>query len=52
VRGYWHGSRRLSDFSRVMRVRLRQSKIGPLVSPRPIVVDVDLEMRVSVRACD
>jgi FkbM family methyltransferase len=30
------------DFWRVMRVRLSQSKIGRLVCPRPIVVDVSL----------
>jgi FkbM family methyltransferase len=32
----------LADFLRVMRVRLSQSKLGPLVCPRPIVVDVGL----------
>jgi FkbM family methyltransferase len=32
----------LVDFWRVMRVRLSQSKLGPLVCPRPIVVDVGL----------
>jgi FkbM family methyltransferase len=30
------------DFWRVMRVRLSQSKIGRLVCPRPIVIDVSL----------
>jgi FkbM family methyltransferase len=39
---YWRESARLRDFARLMRVRLSQSKIGPLVTPRPITVSVDL----------
>jgi FkbM family methyltransferase len=42
VQTYWRESRGLGDFARVMRVRLSQSKAGPWVTPRPIVVDVDL----------
>ena len=32
----------MKHFARLMRVRLSQSKIGPLVCPRPIVVQVAL----------
>jgi FkbM family methyltransferase len=39
---YWRESSRARDFVRVMRVRLSQSKVGGLVTPRPIEVDVDL----------
>jgi FkbM family methyltransferase len=39
---YWRESSRALDFVRVMRVRLSQSKVGRLVTPRPIEVDVDL----------
>lgn len=42
LRIYWAESARPRDFLRVMRVRLSQSKLGPWVAPRPIVVDVDL----------
>lgn len=42
VRFYWHQSRRVSDFVSLMRVRLSQSQVGRWVTPRPIVVDVDL----------
>jgi FkbM family methyltransferase len=42
VRGYWRDTRTVADFASVMRVRLSQSKVGPLVAPKPIVVDVDL----------
>lgn len=39
---YWRGSRRTIDFLRVMRVRLSQSRLGPLVCRTPIVVRVDI----------
>lgn len=39
---YWNEAQSLGDFARVMRVRLSQSKLGPLVCPRPIVVEVEL----------
>jgi FkbM family methyltransferase len=39
---YFREAERLSDFLRVMRVRLSQSKVGPLVCREPIVVDVSL----------
>jgi FkbM family methyltransferase len=42
LRTYWHESKRIRDFIRVMRVRLSQSKVGPWVTPHPIVVAVDL----------
>jgi FkbM family methyltransferase len=42
VRLYWRESRGFGDFVALMRVRLSQSKIGRWVTPRPIVVDVDL----------
>jgi FkbM family methyltransferase len=42
VWAYWRESRRLRDFVWLLRVRLSRSKIGPLVCPRPITVDVDL----------
>jgi len=42
VRGYWHESRRLTDFASVMRVRLSESKVGRWITPEPIVVDVNL----------
>ena len=32
----------LRSFARLMRVRLSQSKLGPVVTPRPITVDVDM----------
>lgn len=43
VRTYWRDCERPGDFIRLMRVRLSQSKIGKWVTPRPIVVDVDLK---------
>jgi FkbM family methyltransferase len=39
---YWRESRRARDFLRLMRVRLSQSKVGPIVCRHPIAVDVDL----------
>lgn len=42
VHMYWRESRGFGDFARLLRVRLSQSKVGPLVCPRPITVDVDL----------
>jgi FkbM family methyltransferase len=42
VRLYWAESRRVHDFVSLMRVRLSQSKLGPWVTPEPIVVDVDM----------
>jgi FkbM family methyltransferase len=42
TRTYWRESRRPKDFVRLMRVRLSQSKVGPIVCRHPIVVDVDL----------
>jgi FkbM family methyltransferase len=39
---YRRESRRLTDFVSLMRVRLSQSKLGPWTTPKPIVVDVDL----------
>jgi FkbM family methyltransferase len=47
---YWGDSQTPSDFKKVMRVRLSQSKVGRWVTPDPIVVDVDLRsMGRSVR---
>jgi FkbM family methyltransferase len=43
LRIYWRESRTPIDFLRLLRVRLSQSKIGLLVCPRPIVVDIDLQ---------
>src|SRR5271170_6821259 len=43
VRGYGRESAGLRDLASLMRVRLSQSKIGPWVTPEPIVVDVDLD---------
>lgn len=42
TRSYWGEAQSFMDFVRVMRVRLSQSKLGPIVCPRPIVVSVDL----------
>jgi FkbM family methyltransferase len=39
---YWREARRLRDFLSVMKVRLSQSKVGPIVCPVPVIVDVDL----------
>lgn len=39
---YWREAASLRDFAALMRVRLSQSKVGRWVTPRPIVVDVDL----------
>lgn len=39
---YLRESRRPQDFIALMRVRLSQSKLGPWVTPRPIVVDVNM----------
>jgi FkbM family methyltransferase len=39
---YAEEARRPIDFVRVMRVRLSQSKVGPLACPRRITVDVNL----------
>lgn len=43
VRTYWREAASARDFVSLMRVRLSQSKVGRWVTPRPIVVDVDLE---------
>jgi FkbM family methyltransferase len=42
VRAYARESRTPRDFLRLLRVRLSQSKLGPLVCPRRITVEVDL----------
>jgi len=42
VRSYWREACTPSDFAKVMRVRLSQSRAGPLVCPKPIVVRVNL----------
>lgn len=42
VRTYWKECVGILDFAALMRVRLSQSKVGPLVAPRPITVDVDM----------
>ena len=39
---YARESRRPRDFLALLRVRLSQSKVGPWVTPRPIVVGVDM----------
>ena len=47
---YWRECVRLRDFVRLMRVRLSQSKVGRWVTPRSIIVDVDLrQLGPSVR---
>jgi len=43
ARALYRDAASLGDFIRLMRVRLSQSKIGPWVTPRPIVVDVNLK---------
>lgn len=42
LRRYWRETASVGDFAKLMRVRLSQSKVGPWVTPRPIVVDIDL----------
>jgi FkbM family methyltransferase len=42
VRSYWAECCDVRSFVRLMRVRLSQSKVGRLVTPRPILVTVDL----------
>lgn len=49
VRTYALQSQRPGDFARLMRVRLSQSKIGPLTTPHPIVTDVSLKHLGCVR---
>jgi FkbM family methyltransferase len=43
VRGYWRECEHPRDFVSLMRVRLSQSKLGPWITPEPIVVDVNLK---------
>jgi FkbM family methyltransferase len=42
VRTYARETRTPADFVRLMRIRLSQSKVGPLVCRRPIASDIDL----------
>src|SRR5262245_65426265 len=42
LRTYWSEAAGLRDFIDLMRVRLSQSKVGPIVTPHPIEVDVNL----------
>ena len=42
LRTYWSEAAAVRDFIDLMRVRLSQSTVGPLVTPRPIAVDVNL----------
>ncbi len=42
ISAYWREARNLASFLRLLRVRLSQSKVGPVVCRKPITVDVDL----------
>jgi FkbM family methyltransferase len=42
TRRYWNDAAGPRDFAKVMRVRLAQSRIGPVVCPRPVVTDARL----------
>jgi FkbM family methyltransferase len=49
IASYWKASAKPADFLRVMRVRLAETKIGPLVARRPFVADLRLKELGSVR---
>jgi FkbM family methyltransferase len=49
TRTYATECRAVADFGRLMRIRLSQSKMGPLVTPKPIVMDVSLRRFGRVR---